>query len=460
MDYELKPEQLPGFTKLVTQKRHFLCFKMGLGKTVVTTRALYEVRKDVRTVLIICPKNAIRVWEDHLNEWIAGLDAKFGEDTWYSIFRYKGKHNNAAKRKAVLSKFDPESHLNVYITTYGAFIKDADVIGSRKYDCIIIDEAKRIRNRKSKAYELLKPLAKSCQYFWPLTGTPGKSPGDFFTIFNLMDPKYYSSYWKFVGAFCHAVKNQFGQLEIIAFKNKDEWYRTLNNKCSFLTKSEIGHRETQRQLLSVDLDEDQERIYKELEENDIAIGPDNLIVAQTAMTKVLRFRQAMVCPKILDPNLSIGSAFADYVETIQNDTDPHTVVFTPFTQAIPHFVEYLRANGFNNVETIIGGLDPDELQRRIDRFRATKGIAVVSILCATAFSLEPATECFFVGYEWDPEDNAQAEDRLNRLTTKHQVNAYYYTYNGTYTQQHLQILTSKQRMMQMTLGGPHGITKK
>lgn len=452
MDYELKPEQIPGFTKMVSRKRHFLCFKMGLGKTVVTTRALYEVRQNVRTVLIVCPKNAIRVWEDHLNEWIAGLDSKFGEDTWYSIFRFKGKHNNAQKRREIFSRFDPQSHLNVYITTYDSFIRDIDIIGKRKYDCIIADEAKRIRNRKSKAYLNLKPLVARCEYFWPLTGTPGKSPADFFTIFNLFDPDYYSSYWKFVGAFCHTIKNQFGQMEIIAFKNQDEWVRTLANKCSFLTKTDVGHRETQRQLLYVDLDEDQERIYKELEENDIAIGPENLIVAQTAMTKVLRFRQAMVCPKILDPNLSIGSAFADYVETIENDTDPHTVVFTPFTSAMPHFVEYLKQHKFNNVYLLYGGLDPDEMQRRITEWRKTRGQIICSILYATAFSLEPATEAFFIGYEWDPEDNAQAEDRLNRLTTKHQVNAYYYAYNGTYTQQHLQILTTKQRMMQMTLG--------
>lgn len=449
-DYELTEFQVPANKKVVSQLRHYICFRMGLGKTVVTTKTVYEV--EAKCILILCPKNAIRVWEDHFNEWIEGLDQKYGKDTEYAIHRYKGKYNHTEKRRDVFRKHIP-GIVNIYITTFAAFISDIDVISKRRYDCVIIDEAKRIRSRTSKAFNLLKPIVKLCKWFIPLTGTPGKSPPDFFTIFHLMDPKLFSSYWAFVNTYCIVIKNEWGRQEIIGLRNREGWYRLLDAKCTILTKKDVGHRETVRQILRVDLNAEQERLYKELKEDDITLAVDNLIISQTSMTKVLRFRQLMCCPAILDPALGVGAAFEDYVETIKNDTDPFTVVFTPFTSAMPHFIKYLDANGFPDVQTLQGGLDPDEMQRRIDlwRKRGNQPI-IVSILYATAFSLEPATESFFIGYEWDPEDNAQAEDRLNRLTTKELVNAYYYAYNGTYTAEHLQILTNKTRQERLTLG--------
>jgi SNF2 family DNA or RNA helicase len=325
-------------------------------------------------------------------------------------------------------------------------------MSKHRYDLIIVDEAKRIRGRDGKAFTLLKPLSREAEYVWLLTGTPGKLPGDFFTMFHLLDHRYFSSYWKFVEAFCYVQKNEFGAFEVLGLKNPDAWYQLLEFKASILTKKDVGHRETVRQVLHVDMDPKQAKLYKELDESMFAFSGDQMIIAQTHMTKVLRFRQLLCCPKILDPEASIGAAFEDYVETIKNDTDPHTVVFTPFITAIPYFERYLHENGFSNTFALSGGLDPDELQRRIEAWRKTKGQLICSILYATAFSLEPATECFFIGYEWDPEDNAQAEERLNRLTTKEQVNAYYYAYNGTYTSQHLQILTDKQRQIQQTTG--------
>lgn len=448
--YKLRDFQVSGYKRLVSQLRHLLLYKMGLGKTVVCVKAMYDV--EAKCVLILCPKNAIRVWEDHINEWFQGGDEVSGKDTWYNIHRWRGKYNQTEKRRACFRSYDDSCSVNVYITTFAAFISDIEVMSSHRYDCIIVDEAKRIRNRNAKAFELLKPLAKACKYLWLLTGTPGKLPGDFFTMFHLLDPKYFPSYWKFVGIFCYTQKNEYGGTEVLGLKNKEAWYQLLDSKASILTKKDVGHQETQRQILHVDLNPDQERIYREVDKEMFAISGDQIIIAQTHMTKVLRFRQMMCCPQILDPNLSVGAAFEDYVETIKNDTDPHTVVFTPFVTAIPFFVKYLNANGFNNVEVLSGGLNPDELQRRIERFRRTRGIIICSILFATAFSLEPATECFFPGYEWDPEDNAQAEERLNRLTTKEQVNAYYYAYNGTYTSEHLRILTDKQRQIQETTG--------
>lgn len=452
--YDVKDWQEPGYNNLVSRKRHLLLFRMGLGKTVTTTKAAYDV--EARCILILCPKNAIRVWEDHIKEWYDGLDFASGKvteetETSFHIFRWRKKYNNADKRRKLWQSIDRGAKVNVYITTFAGYVSD-HIFFTQKYDAIIVDEAKRIRNRKSKAFEYLKPLAKAAKYVWLLTGTPGRMPPHFWTMLHLVDHKYFSSFWKFVGAFMYTQKNHFGGLEILGLKNPGAWEHLLSMYATILTKEMVGHRETQRQYLWVEMNDEQEMLYKQMQEDMMIVGEDQIIIASTSLTQTLRYRQLLVCPKILGDNYGVGAAFEDFVDSMkEGDIDSHTVCFSPFTDAFPHFRAYLHANGFKNVFILQGGMGADELAETIDRYRATKGIILCSILYATAFSLEPAESCYFFGREWDPEDNAQAEDRLNRLTTPYQVNAYYYAYEDTYDLEQNVILDDKTKWERQTL---------
>ena len=448
-EYKLHDKQAPAFNKLMAQHRHLLLFRMGTGKTVVGTKFIYD--SMAKSVIILAPKNAYRVWEDHIKEWFAGLDKQNGETipTSYSIHMWRKRQQDPTKRRQMMNTVD-SVHVNIYIMTPSALMRDFEHI-KVKYDMIIIDEFKKVSSRKGKVFPILKAICKQAKHFVPMTGTPGRMPPDFWTMLHLKDPQYFSSYWKFVSTFCYTQKGPYGEIEVLGIRNKDAWYRLLNQHASFLTKEDLGKLPTKRQLLHVDMDEDQSRIYDQLDKEMMAISNDELIIAQTAMTKCLRLRQLLVCPKILDPKLSIGAAFADFTETIK-DGNAHTVCFTPFTAAIPHFRDYLHAQGFANVFTLQGGIDPDEVPSRIAKWRETKGVMLCSIMYATSFSLQPASESYFVGYEWNPEDNAQAEERLDRgLETLYPINHYYYAYDNTYDEEQCDIVNIKQCQVDMTL---------
>jgi SNF2 family DNA or RNA helicase len=448
-DFILSPFQDAGATRLERERRHFLLFTMGLGKTVVSTKALWTVQQEM--ILIVCPKNAIRVWEDHIKDWFAGLDALSGRTTPYFIHRWRKKYNDARKRREVFSKRVPNA-VNVYIMTYNGFISDDDHI-THTFNAIILDEAKRIRGHKSKAFERLKKRAKLAQYFWPGTGTPGRLPMHFWTMFHLADPKLFGSYWKFVSMFHIMMKNEWGRPEILGVRNQDAWYRLLKSKASIVTKDmvkgQIGNSAMKRQRLYVEMDELQEKHYKELLQDMMTMTEDQLIIAGTSLTRTLRLRQLLVCPKILG-SPSYGAALEDLIETL-GDTDPHVVIFTPFVQSFPFIKERLVAAGYSNVFTLSGNVTPDEQFDLIEQYRKTRGIMICSILYAQAFSLEPATEAFFLGHEYNPEDNAQAEQRLQRFTTDYNVNIYYYTYENTYDDEQVDINNTKQRHINWTL---------
>jgi SNF2 family DNA or RNA helicase len=453
MPYELLPKQIPGYNNLVTAKRHLLFYEPGLGKTVVCTKALYDCRP--RTVLIVCPKNAIKVWENHICEWFDGLDVANGkapeDEISFSIWRARGKYNNAAKRKALWRQYNAASDINVYIITYGSFVKDFALLQERHFDCVILDEVRRIRNRKSKAFLELKPICKEAEYVWPLTGTPGFKPEHYWTALHLCEPRYFGSYWNFVETFYVTQMSSWGSKELVAFKNQAAWQDILRRKTSQLTKKDIGHAETIRAAKYVELDECQRGLYKQYEEDMLAVLPDGrLDITSTSLTQVVRFRQLLICPKIIDPSLSVGGALVDLVESIkEEEASPQCVIFTPFTSAFPHFTKYLEEQGYPGVQVLQGGLDPDEQERRIQLWRKSRVPILCSIMYAQAFSLEPASEAYFIGREWVPDDNRQAEERLNRLTTPYAVTANYYIYEDTYDEKQMQILDTKTRQENM-----------
>lgn len=454
IDFELKEFQVPGYNNLVAQKRHLLLYAPGLGKTVVCTKAMYDA--ECLKILIVCPKNAIKVWENHIRSWFEGLDEALGkttEETWttFHIWRWRKKSNNPQKRKQLWRSLDKTAKVNIWITTYAGMIYDeADFI--MPYDLVILDEAKRIRSRKAKAFKTLQKICKDVRYVWPLTGTPGFKPEHFWTMFNLIAPKDFGSYWRFVGAFYVTLKNQWGGQELIAFKNRDSWFSLLRRKASILTKEDIGHTPTIRAIKYAELDGCQELYYQQYAEEMYAVIGDRVDITQTSLLQVLRFRQLLICPKIIDPSLSIGGALADLVETFKEDeADPQCVIFCPFTDAFPHFVQYLEQNGFAGVQTLQGGLDPDVQEQRINTWKANRVPILCSIGYAQAFSLEPAKEAYFIGYDWDPDNNIQAEERLNRLTTTYAVTCFYYVYEDTYDERQLEVVNTKQRQKNMIM---------
>jgi hypothetical protein len=447
-DYQAKSSE-----RQVKERAHFLFYRMGLGKTPTTVKSLHVVKKP--RVLILCPKNAIRVWEDHIKEWFAGLDAKEGITTPFSIWRWRKRQNDPDGRKALWKNFTPGA-TNIYIMTGAAFLRDLEHLFPF-YDVIIWDECKNGRSRKSKIFEALKPYCRQNPYFWPMTGTPGWLPQHTWTLFHLADHRYYSSYWKFAGAFCHVMTNEWGAKEILGIRNEAQWQRTLHSKASVVKQS--GQDRARRQLLHIDMDEEQSKIYQQLANEMMAEHEGQIIFSQNTLHRTLQYRQLLVCPKILNSAWGYGAAISDLAETL-SERDPQIVIFTPFREAIPHFRTFLGQNGYPNTFELTGGLDPDELVRRIEEWRRVRGQMLVTISSATAYSLEPSTAAFFIGYEFDPEMNLQAEYRLQRKTTKYDTNSYYYSHNDTYDEEVTDIVCIKHQNYEATFKpSPNGLIK-
>lgn len=476
MRYNLLPFQEREITPLSNHKRGGLAWDMGLGKTGGVCSI--GSRRRLRRWLILCPDNAISVWskwsEDperpNALDWIKNywpeakihVDVLQGDPGWRDLI-WKG-----------MTITDPDM-VHIIVCTPDTFIRDWGVTikipGKKKKqvklkvrkdywtpNIMIIDEAKRLRNADSIAFQVISKFVNwyNPEYFYPMTGTPGHTPKDFWTMLHLIDRKAFPSYWQFVMRFHETIDGFFGK-EILGPRNLDIWHKVLSRYFSVVKEDDEGIAEQRppltRQLLPITMDEDQKRLYEDLkaEMMHFVEADDNLIVAQNEFVQNTRLRQALICPRILSPSLGVGSAIKDFAETNDPEDGPY-VIFVPYTSAFDHFTAFLSGKGYH-VQNLQGAIGSEERDLRISVWRQNRGVIICSILYAQAFSLEPATRCYFIGYDWDPDNNRQAEKRLHRLTSPLPVTAYYYTYRSTFDEKLCAIVNIKQINVNNTIPG-------
>ncbi|MFX0071129.1 MAG: DEAD/DEAH box helicase [Candidatus Hermodarchaeota archaeon] len=149
-----------------------LADEVGLGKTIITLSVLSElkIRNLVDSFIIITPSSLINQWHNELIE-------KFNLDI------------------PIVSTGRGNFNQNQYITTINLATRYSDKIISNPWDMVIIDEAHRVKNRKSKGWKFLNQLKK--KYMLLLTATPMENYlKDIFSLTTLMKP-IFGSYRQF-----------------------------------------------------------------------------------------------------------------------------------------------------------------------------------------------------------------------------------------------------------------------
>lgn len=168
------PFQYSGVAFLYPRHGAVLADEMGLGKTmqaIVAIRLLLHAR-EIRQVLLICPKPLVTNWVREFGLWAPEIPTCVIE-------------GSQAKRNWQWQT----DRWPVKIANYELMSRDQDAItqpGSR-YDLVVLDEAQRIKNSRSSTAQVVRSIR--CDRHWALTGTPiENSVDDIVGIFEFVSP--------------------------------------------------------------------------------------------------------------------------------------------------------------------------------------------------------------------------------------------------------------------------------
>ena len=411
----------------------------GLGKSRIAIGAYVELCAGEK-LLVACSKKALNTWRRELPKWttLTSDDVTIVE-------------GSPAVRAALWKK--PSI---VKVITFQSGMRDEAAIKAFGPTMIIGDEIKLMRNRKTQAFKFWAPIMHKVKYVIPMDGTlVSKGPEDLWTFLNIIKPKTFNSFWKYANAFCLIVDGPFGK-EFCGPKNTQGLANMLSHNLVRIRDNDPQVQGQRPPLLRdfklVDLTGEQAKIYDELVNDLLLMTPGGDIVAtpsQLALT--VRLRQLLICPKILDPAYGIGGAVEQLL--LELEDDPHSVIFTPFTKAIPHIREAMVKAGHDEPFVLQGGTASavvGDVEKAFNSSAGSSRSCICSIGFAESFELYTAKQGHFIGYEWAQRLNYQAEKRLHRLITPHPVNIWYYRYVGTTDDDILDNLNDRQHKVNLT----------
>lgn len=398
--------------------RGIIADDMGLGKTGEAYMILQALGIP-NPCVIIAGKNAQIAWLNQARDW--GCPKP-------NIIQ-----GHANTRKMLWAKYKQ----GFIIITREAFKRDLRAgYAHSNFKMVIVDECHKDANRKVGNYALLKDLSIKAQYMLLISGSIARrGPQSMWGPLNVIAHRVFKSYWQFVSQYCVMEEGIFGS-KIVGTQNEQQLQGRLATFMLRRTKAEVrpDMPSKTRDLTSnvIEMSPKQAQLYNQIAEESMAeFESGDIVVTPTILAKIVRLRQILVTPKLLDPGEEYGAGIERVIELLEDASDRHMVIFTPFSAALPIIQSRLEEAGFKREDIILlrGGLSLEELMHRIGEFKKRRGIAICSIRYAESFDLIPATWGIFLGYEWDAWDNLQAEDRIHRGEITEAVNIYYISYS-------------------------------
>lgn len=172
---------------------------MGLGKTIQAIATLLYLKENdyiKNSIVVVVPTSLLSNWERELDKFAPTL----------SYFSFYGQNR-------VFCEAD------IIITTYDILRRDIEIFKKQNIDCLVIDEAQRIKNPDTSIAKSVKSV--KAKYKMALSGTPVENNlSELWSIFDFTLPKYLKSLKEFV-------KNYAQDIEIDKNRQKIEQLKKI-----------------------------------------------------------------------------------------------------------------------------------------------------------------------------------------------------------------------------------------
>ncbi|MBS1253406.1 MAG: Replicative DNA helicase [Anaerolineales bacterium] len=188
----------------VENHHNFVAANVLCHNTVQAIAAAVLLRqlRDIQCVLVICPASLKHQWAREVRRF-TDLEAQVIE----------GPPDKRPELYANPAFFN--------MINYELVLRDVDQIQRMQPDVIILDEAQRIKNWRTKTADTVKRL--ESPYAFVLTGTPLENRLDeLYSIFQFLNPRILGPLWKFNERYFQVEPKGKSSYKVLGYKNLDE----------------------------------------------------------------------------------------------------------------------------------------------------------------------------------------------------------------------------------------------
>ncbi|XP_042503732.1 CHD3-type chromatin-remodeling factor PICKLE [Macadamia integrifolia] len=474
----LHPYQLEGLNFLrfswSKQTHVILADEMGLGKTIQSIAFIASlVEENVSPHLVVAPLSTLRNWEREFATWAPQLNVVMyvgyaqarAVIREYEFFfpknefkKYKKKKTNqvGSESKQDRIKFD------VLLTSYEMINIDTASLKPIKWECMIVDEGHRLKNKDSKLFLLLKQYYSRHRVL--LTGTPLQNNLDeLFMLMHFLDDGKFGSLEEFQEEF-----KDINQEEQIARLHKMLAPHLLRRVKKDVMKDLPPKKEL---ILRVELSSKQKEYYK-------AILTRNYQLltrkggAQISLINVVMELRKLCChaymlegvePEIEDSDEAYRQLLdssgklhlLDKMMVKLKEQGHRVLIYTQFQHMLDLLEDYCSYKKwlYERIDGRVGGA---ERQIRIDRFNAKNSSRFCFLLSTRAgglgINLATADTVIIYDSDWNPHADLQAMARAHRLGQTNKVMIYRLITRGTIEERMMQMTKKKMVLEHLVVG--------
>lgn len=419
---------------------------MGLGKTIQGIGLLNVVGDkdpDFRSALIVCPLSVSLNWHKELEKWLVRNDLTVG--------------------RMRSSKALPDT--DIVIASWSVLAGATELLRSRKWDAIILDEAHYAKNPKAKrtvavfggilktrgtpnedgytptTATKLPPL--EARYRVALTGTPiPNRPVEMWPVLHWLNPVLFPKFFDYALRYCGATNNGYGW-DFSGASNLAELQDTLRTVMVRRLKTDVLDLPAKmRQIILLDPDASPElarvlRQEREVQQKtaDAVLNAQVAVELAKASESEEDYKQAVA--QLHEANsygfqemararyeLAVAKIphVAQHVQDALEGNNRKIVVFTYHRDVLTQLRQVLETptNSWEGVQvaSIMGGDAVEDRQAAVDRFQSDPNTRIFLATIGAAregITLTEADTAIFAELDWSPGRISQAEDRIYRI---------------------------------------------
>ncbi|MGZ9585994.1 DEAD/DEAH box helicase [Paenibacillus marinisediminis] len=443
------PHQLETAQKVLHEMRGraILADEVGLGKTIEAGLVVkeYMIRGLVKRALILVPASLVL-------QWVRELNHKFGIPAIAQKKAYQWQSDIVV---ASMDTAKREPHRSILL--------------EQEYDMLIIDEAHKLKNRKTTNYQFITQLRK--KYCLLLTATPVQNDmNELYNLITLLKPGQLGGQGDFSANFV---------AEKRVPKNESDLQHELSKIMIRNRRGEGGVHFTKRIVKNIPLTLSPEElalyqgvtsfIRDQYRTGGADVGSAFSLI--TLQREVCSSRDAVFLTlvnlaKKLPEDSPIRDRIWDLVDLIKSitantkaeaaielirDMNEKVILFTEYRATQEYLLQYFRKHGLVAVP-YRGGMNRGKKDWMMDLFRGRAQVMIATEAGGEGINLQFCHHMINFDLPWNPMRVEQRIGRVHRLGQTQDVKIYNLSTQGTIEEHILNLLHEKINMFEMVIG--------
>lgn len=444
------PHQVDTARKVLYEMRGraILADEVGLGKTIEAGLVIkeYMIRGLLKRALILVPASLVL-------QWVRELNHKFGIPA-------------VAQKKAY------QWHSDIVVASMDTAKREPhrSVLLEQEYDMLIIDEAHKLKNRKTTNYQFITQLRK--KYCLLLTATPVQNDmNELYNLITLLKPGQLGGQSEFSANFVQDKRVP---------KNEDDLQTALSQVMIRNRRGEGNVQFTKRIVKNIPLVFSPEekalydgvtRFIREQYQSNGAAELGSAFSLITLQREVCSSRDAVfltlvnLAKKLADDSpvresiwdlvdliksINANTKAEAAIELVRNMNDK-VIIFTEYRASQEYLMQYFRKHGLVAVP-YRGGMNRGKKDWMMDLFRGRAQIMIATEAGGEGINLQFCHHMINFDLPWNPMRVEQRIGRVHRLGQTHDVKIYNLYTQGTIEEHILNLLHEKINMFEMVIG--------